>query len=76
MLFYYRKVRMPQKHAKNCEVYSENDVSERRTQEWFARFRSGNLDVADASHSGRPVTGKVVSCQEIAEALNINHMTV
>ena len=46
------------------------------------------MDVKDAPHSGRPVTGKVeeilqlvdqdhhVNCQEIAEALNINDMTV
>ena len=73
---------------KHCEVYGENAVSERRTQEWFARFRSGNLNVQDAPRSGRQVTGKVeeilqlmeqdhqVSCQEIAEALNINHMKV
>jgi len=56
--------------------------------EWFARFRSRNQDVKDASHPGRPITAKVgeilqlveqdrhASCQEIAEALNINNMTV
>ena len=54
----------------------------------FAWFRSDNLDVKDAHRYGRPVTEKVkeilqlvdqnhhVSCQEIAEALNINHMKV
>lgn len=65
----------------------EKAVSERRTQEWFARFHSGNFSVKDAPRSNRPVTEKVdeisqlmeqdrhASCQEMAEALNINHMT-
>ncbi|CAH2092000.1 unnamed protein product [Euphydryas editha] len=89
MLFYYKKGKGAAKTwRKICEVYGENAVSERWTQEWFARFRSGNFDVKDAPRSGQPVTEKVdeilqlmeqdrhVSCQEIAEALNINHMTV
>ncbi|CAH2103465.1 unnamed protein product [Euphydryas editha] len=89
MLFYYKKGKGAAKTCRKiCEVYGENAVSERRTQEWFARFRSGNFDVKDAPRSGRPVTEKVdeilqlmeqdrhASCQEIAEALNINHMTV
>ncbi|XP_035227797.1 histone-lysine N-methyltransferase SETMAR-like [Stegodyphus dumicola] len=70
------------------EVYGEKAVSERRTQEWFALFRSGNFDIRYALCSGRPVTEKVdeilqlvkqdrhVSCQEITEVLNIHHMTV
>jgi len=60
MLFNYKKGKNA---AKTCrkfyEIYGENAVSERRIQEWFARFRSGNLDVKDAPLSGRPVTGKV-----------------
>ncbi|XP_011052820.1 PREDICTED: histone-lysine N-methyltransferase SETMAR-like, partial [Acromyrmex echinatior] len=71
-----------------CEVYDADAISERRTQEWFVRFRSGNFDVKDRPRSGRPVIEKVdeilqlvkqdwhVSCQEIANALRINHMTV
>jgi len=70
------------------EVYGKNAVSERTTQEWFALFRFGNQDVKDASRPGRPITEKVgkilqlveqdrhASYQEIAEALNMNHMTV
>jgi len=73
---------------KICEVYGADAVSERRTQEWFVRFRSGNFDVKDRSLSGRLVTEKIdeilqlveqdryVSCQEIANALRINHVTV
>ena len=73
---------------KILEVYGKNAVIERTTQELFARFRSGNQDVKNASRSNRPITEKVgeilqlveqdrhASCQEIAEALNIKHMTV
>ena len=60
MLFYYKKGKNAAKTCRKiCEVYGENAVSERRIQEWFTRFRSGNLDVKDAHRSGRPVTEKV-----------------
>lgn len=29
-------------------MYDENAVSEQRIQEWFARFRCGNIDIEDA----------------------------
>jgi len=48
-------------------VYGENAVSERSTQEWFARFRSGNFDVKDTPRSGRPVTGKVEEILQLVE---------
>ena len=89
MLFYYKKGKnAAQTCRKICEVYGADAVSERRTQEWFVRFCSGNFDVKDRPTSGRPVTEKVdeilqlveqdrhVSCQEIANALRINHVTV
>jgi len=90
MLFYYKKAKnAAQTCRKICEIYSANAVSERRTQEWFVRFRSGNFDVKGRPRSDRPVwTEKVdeilqlveqdrhVSCQEIANALRINHVTV
>jgi len=58
------------------------------TNDPFARFRSGNQDVKDASRPGRRITekfgellqlveqGRHTSCQKIAEVININHMTV
>ncbi|XP_011069198.1 PREDICTED: histone-lysine N-methyltransferase SETMAR-like [Acromyrmex echinatior] len=75
---------------KICEVYGADAVSERkrRTQELFIQFRSGNFDVKDRPRSDRSVTEKVdeilqlveqdrhVSCQEIINALRINHVTV
>ncbi|XP_011069255.1 PREDICTED: histone-lysine N-methyltransferase SETMAR-like [Acromyrmex echinatior] len=89
MLFYYKKGKNAAQTCRQiCEVYGADVVSERRTQEWFVRFCSGNFDVKDRPRSGRPVIEKVdeilqlvkqdrhVSCQEIANALRINHMTV
>ena len=87
MLFYYN-IYTAEACRKILEVYGKNAVSERMTQELFALFRSGNQDVKDASRPGKPITEKVceilqlvkqdrhTSCQEIAEELNINHMTV
>ncbi|KFM59082.1 hypothetical protein X975_09441, partial [Stegodyphus mimosarum] len=49
---------VPKTCRKICEVYCENAMSERRTQEWFARFRSGNFDVKGASRFGQEVTEK------------------
>jgi len=58
---------------------------------WFKRFQSGNFDVKDAPHSGRPITGKVDEIMEkieqdrhvsnhiskdISKELNIDHKTV
>ena len=54
----------------------------------FERFRGGNLDVKDLPRSGQPLTEKAdeilqliaidrhASCQDIADALGINHQTV
>lgn len=89
MLFYYQKGKNAATTCRKiCAVYGENAISERQTQKWFARFRSGNFDVRDAPGRGRSVTEKVDeilklveqdrhgTCREIADALNINHMTV
>ncbi|EGI68939.1 Histone-lysine N-methyltransferase SETMAR, partial [Acromyrmex echinatior] len=91
MLFYYKKGKnAAQTCRKICEVYGADAVSERkrRTQELFIQFRSGNFDVKDRPRSDRSVTEKVdeilqlveqdrhVSCQEIINALRINHVTV
>jgi len=89
MLFYYKKDKnAAQTCRKICKIYDADVVSERRTQKWFVRFRSGNFDVKDRPRSDWPVTEKVdeilqlveqdrhMSCQEIANALRINHVTV
>lgn len=89
MLYYYKKGKNAAKTCRKiCTVYGEDAVSERRTQEWFARFRSGNFDVKDARRSGRPIvenTDKImelievdrhVSTRSIAQELNTTHTTV
>ena len=88
MLFYYKKGKnATQTCRKICEVYDVDAVNERRTQEWFIRFHSGNFDVKDrprsTSHwkSDDEILQLVeqdrhVNCQEIANALRINHVTI
>ena len=50
MLFYYRKGKNAAEACRKIlKVYGKNAVSERTTQERFARFRSGNQDIKDAS---------------------------
>ena len=85
--FTTKKAKTQHKHAEKF-VYGADAVSELRTQEWFVRFCSGNFDVKDRPRSGRPVTEKIdeilqlveqdrhVSCQKIANALRINHVTI
>lgn len=89
MLFYYKKGKNGAKTCRKiCAVYGEDAITERTVQFWFARFRSGNFDVKDASRSGRPVTEKAdeilqmveldrhASTVDIAQALNIDQKTV
>lgn len=89
MLYYYKKGKNAAKTCRKiCTVYGEDAVSERRTQEWFARFRSGNFDVKDARRSGRPIVENAdkimelievdrhVSTRSIAQELNTTHTTV
>ncbi|KAL4719047.1 hypothetical protein ACJJTC_014046 [Scirpophaga incertulas] len=37
-----------------CAVYGEGAIAERTARYWFAKFKSGNFDLKDASRSGRP----------------------
>ena len=37
-----------------CAVYGKGAIAERTAQYWFAKFKRGNFDLKDASHSGRP----------------------
>ena len=73
---------------KICAVYDEDAVTDRTVRNWFERFRGGNLEVKDLPCSGRPLTEKAdeilqliaidryASCEDIADALGINHQTV
>ena len=37
-----------------CAVYGKGAIAERTARYWFAKFKSANFDLKDASHSGRP----------------------
>ncbi|XP_066137443.1 histone-lysine N-methyltransferase SETMAR-like [Euwallacea fornicatus] len=77
-----------QAQKKLCEVYGENCLTERQCQRWFSRFRSGNFNVQDAPHTGRPITidddkikalveaNRRTTTRGIAEKLNISNLTV
>ena len=88
LLFYFRKGKnATQAYRKLCGVYSDQCLSERQCQNWFARFRSGNFNVQDEP-AGRPIVEKVeeilekiavdryISSRDIATKLNIDHKTV
>ncbi|KZC12787.1 Histone-lysine N-methyltransferase SETMAR, partial [Dufourea novaeangliae] len=88
LLFYYRKGKTAvQARKKLSDVYGEDVLTERQCQNWFAKFRSGNFDVADA-RSGRPVEADEdtikalidanwrITTREIAEKLNLSNLTV
>ena len=89
LLYYFRKGKnVVQARNKLYDVYGEKSLTERQCQNWFARFRSGNLDLKDAPRSGRPTevdddkikaileNNRRSSTREIAEMLNISHTCV
>jgi len=68
-------------------VYGDSAISAYTCQRWFARFRSGDINLADAARSGHPSTIdddqnlaaiKVdrLATREIAKRFNIAHTTV
>jgi len=55
MLFeYHRGSNATVATANICGVYPDA-LKVRKCQQWFSRFRSGNLDLTDGQHPGRPV---------------------
>ena len=77
-----------QTRKKLYTAYGQKSLTERQCQNWFARFRSGDVDLKDASRSGRPTEVdddkiKVMiennwrsMTQGIAEKLKISHTYV
>ena len=54
-------------------------LTERQCQNWFAKFRSGNVDRKDAPRPGYHLEAdvdKIKSLVEIAERLNLSNATV
>ena len=75
----------------NCilvEVYGDHALAERTCQKWFARFKSGNIDLEDEERPGQPqkFEGEELealldqdSCQtqeELAKPLGVTHQAI
>jgi [histone H3]-lysine36 N-dimethyltransferase SETMAR len=69
-------------------LYGDGLTFERTCQDWFQRFRSGDVSLEDKSRSGRPVEldeqalidlikeDNRQSTRDLAEQLNVGHSTV
>jgi predicted HTH transcriptional regulator len=89
LLFYHQNgENAAQARKKLSAVYEEDVFTKCQCQNWFAKFRSENLDVEDATRFERPVeadeyTIKVlivenrrITTREITERLNLSNSTV
>ncbi|GFV91988.1 histone-lysine N-methyltransferase SETMAR [Trichonephila clavipes] len=89
LLFYYRKGRNAvQARKKLTGVYGEGVLTVRQSQNWFAKFRTGNFDVEDAPRSRRPVeadkdaikalvdANRRITTHDIVLRLNLSNSTV
>lgn len=89
LLFFYEKGENAAQARQNiCAVYGEDTLSKSAARKWFARFRSGNLEVKDAPRTGRPIVEKVdeifqkihedrhISTRDIARELHIGQSSV
>ena len=75
-------------HRKLCQAFGEDVMSERSCREWFARFKSGDMDVEDKPHTGRPTvfdeeqlkaiieTDPKLTTRELADMLDTHYSTV
>jgi histone-lysine N-methyltransferase SETMAR len=88
MLYEFHKGNNATVATKNiCEVYG-SVLKVRKCQQWFSRFRSGNVDLIDGQHTGRPVeldndllraeveADPRQTIQELADKLNSRYSTV
>ena len=89
LLYYFRKgENAVQAQKKLYDIYGAKSLTERQFQNWFARFRSRDFDLKDASRSGRSTevddnkikamigNNRRSTTREIAEKLNISHTCV
>jgi histone-lysine N-methyltransferase SETMAR len=88
-LYEFKKGVNAAKHSRNiCNVFGTNAVTEGTCQFWFKKFCSGNFNLSNKPHSGRPsMVGEQVlkqmvtenprqTSQELTERLNADHSTV
>lgn len=50
-----------------CSVYGEDALDVRTCQNWFTRFRSGDFDLNDKEHTGRPIEANDELLEELLE---------
>ncbi|XP_065665663.1 histone-lysine N-methyltransferase SETMAR-like [Hydra vulgaris] len=50
-----RGVKAAEATRENCAVYGEGAMPESTARRWFSRFKNGNFDLKDGSHTGRPI---------------------
>ncbi|XP_043604582.1 histone-lysine N-methyltransferase SETMAR-like [Bombus pyrosoma] len=56
LLYYFRKGKnASQAYNKLCAVYGNEALKEKQCQNWFAKFRSGDISLKNAQRFGRPV---------------------
>lgn len=85
LLFYFRKGKnASQAHKKLCAIYGDEALKERQCQNWFAKFRSGDISLKNEKRSGRSVevddalidSNRHSTTREIAEKLHVSHTCI
>ena len=68
LLHEFRLGRKATGEARNiCSMMSEDTLSIRTAQHWFNRFKSGNFELNDSRHSGRPLETDVDVLKQLIE---------
>ena len=89
MLYEFKKgVNMMTSFRNICEVFQSEVVSLRTCQNWYTKFRSGDFELKDKQHSGRPsaidddILKEMVKenpwqmTRDLAAKLGVDHTTV
>jgi histone-lysine N-methyltransferase SETMAR len=89
MLFLFRKNLSASAATKEiCEVFGEGSLNVRVCQQWFAKFRSGDMSLEEKPGKGRKsldLSNQIqeildedcrISCRGIGERLNVSHTTI
>lgn len=89
LLYYFQKGKnASQVHKKLCEVYGVKAIKERQCQNWYLKFRRGDLSLKDDHRPGRSLDvseeqieeiiemDRHVTTRQIAEKLNVSHTCI
>ncbi|GBM10320.1 hypothetical protein AVEN_50028-1 [Araneus ventricosus] len=70
MIMYYEfrnKLNATECHQKMCESLGINTVSYDTVKVWFWKFKAGNFDIEDETHSGCPIE---VDCEQLKQIID------